>query len=203
MRYFDYQYQGTLGRVWSLFSGLQEISEEEKLGKSKYSCAYTHTLDIVHAALNGSLSTSNESIENFNLQAYEYKCEENDKINKIKQVEKVLYIVDNVGDDEDTVGFGDISVRKLRSREDAFEILECDASFEANLAKLYNIRRDYIKERGIDLVSILEASLKGIPDAVTEIAELVSENLHLKELIVSLCEESRDGALIQRLEMAL
>lgn len=203
MRYFDYQYQGTLGRVWSLFSGLQGISEEEKLGKSKYSCAYTHTLDIVNAALNGSLSTSNESLETFNLQAYEYKCEENDKINKIKQVEKVLYIVDNVGDDEDTVGFGDISERKLKSREDAFELLECDASFEANLAKLYNIRRDYIKERGIDLVSILEASLKGIPDAVTEIAALVSENSKLKELIVSLCEESRDGALIQRLEMAL
>lgn len=203
MNYFDYQSSDTLGRVWSLFAGLDRISEEEKLGKTRRSCAYSHTLEIVNAAMSGSLSTDDESIDAFNLEAYEFKCAENDKINKVKQAEKILYIVDNVGEDEENVGFGDISDRKLKSVEESFELLEEMASFESNLLKLYNIRSEYIRERGIDVVSILSSSLKGIPDAVTQIRELISENSGLEELVVSLCQDGGDGALMSRLETVL
>lgn len=203
MNYFDYQSSGTLGRVWSLFAGLERISEEEKLGKTRRSCAYSHTLEIVNAAMNGSLSTDDDSIDAFNLEAYEFKCAENDKINKIKQTDKLLYIVDSVGEDEENVGFGDISDRKLKSVEESFEVLEGLASFESNLLKLYNIRSEYIKDRGIDVVSILSSSLKGIPDAVSQIKELLCENSGLRELVVSLCEDGGDGALMSRLEAVL
>lgn len=203
MNYFDYQSNGTLGRIWSLFAGLDKISEEEKLGKTRRSCAYSHTLEIVNAAMSGSLSTDDESISEFNLEAYEFKCAENDKINKIKQTDKVLYIVDSVGEDEENVGFGDVSSRKLRSLEESFEILEGMEAFESNLLKLYNIRSEYIKDRGIDVVSILNSSLKGIPDAVSQIKQLVTENSGLRELVVSLCEDGSDGALMSRLEAVL
>lgn len=203
MNYFDYQSNGTLGRIWSLFAGLDKISEEEKLGKTRRSCAYSHTLEIVNAAMSGSLSTDDESISEFNLEAYEFKCAENDKINKIKQTDKVLYIVDSVGEDEENVGFGDVSSRKLRSLEESFEILEGMEAFESNLLKLYNIRSEYIKDRGIDVVSILNSSLKGIPDAVSQIKQLITENSGLRELVVSLCEDGSDGALMSRLEAVL
>lgn len=203
MNYFDYQTYGTLGRVWSLFSELGQLSEEESLGRTRRSCVYSHTLEIVNAALNGSLSTDSENLDAFDLAAYEFRCAQNDKINKIKGTEKVLNIVDSVGDDEESVGFGDISDRKLRSVEESFEILEGMESFEANLMALYNIRDKYIRDKGIDVVGILASSLKGIPEAVSQIKTLVAENSRLRELIVSLCEDGGDGALMSRLETAL
>lgn len=203
MNYFNYQPEGTLGRVWSLFAGLDRISEEEKLCKSRRSCAYSHTLEIVNAAMNGSLSTEDADVEEFNLEAYEFRCRENDTKNKIKQTEKLLYIVDSTGEDDESVGFGDISERKLKSVEESFEILESLTSFESNLLKLYNIRSEYIRDRGVDVVGVLSSSLKGIPDAVSQIKELIGENSRLRDLVVSLCEDGSEGLLMSRLETAL
>lgn len=203
MRYFDYQQQGTLGRVWSLFAGLGDLTEDEKLGETRYSCAYAHTLEIVNAALSGAISTSKENIETFNLEAYEYKCFENDRISKIKNAERFLYIVDDAEEDEQRVGYGDISERRLKSVEDSFEILESIESFESSLLRLLDIRDCYIKEKGIDLVGTLQASLKGIPDAMSKMQRIISENDKIRDLVVSLCENGKEGVLMKRLEMVM
>lgn len=201
MRYFDYQYSGTLGRVWSLFSGLGEISEEQRLGKVKYSCDYSHTLEIVNAALSGALSTSSESVKNFNLQAYEYACKENDNISQIKSADKTLFIVDDTGEDNERVGFGDIQERKLAPEDGCFDEVFEDVDFETNLARLLELRDKYIRDKGVDLVNVLKSSLKGIPEAVNQMQKLLSGNSRLKELIVSLCENEREGVLMGRLEL--
>lgn len=202
MRYFDYQHSGTLGRVWCLFAGLNDITEEQQLGKSRYSCEYAHTLEIVNAALSGALSTTSESIRNFNLQAYEYACKENDNINQIKSADKLLFIVDDTGEDNERVGFGDIQERKLKPDKDCFSEVFDSAEFETNLLLLLDIRDKYIREKGVDVVGVLKSSLKGIPEAVKQMQNLVSDNNSLRELIVSLCESGQEGALMGRLELA-
>lgn len=83
MNYFKYQQSGSLGMVWSLFSGLQDVSVEEKLHKSKYSCSYEHTLDIIKSALSGSITMD----DSFNLEAYEFRCAENEKKGMFKSGE--------------------------------------------------------------------------------------------------------------------
>lgn len=192
MNYFDYQQNGVMGRVWSLFSGLADVTDEEKVGKSGTDSSYTHTLEIVSAALNGSLATDDESLDNFNLRAYEGKCRVNDKNNKVKNVDKLLYIVDDVAGKEENVqvGFGDISERKLKKVDDQYDKIDREQSFESNLLKLYDIREKYISEHGIDPVRILSSSLKGIPEAVSELKRLLSNDEALRELVVSLCEEN-------------
>lgn len=201
MRYFDYQYSGTLGRIWSLFSGLGEISEEQRLGKSKYTCEYSHTLEIVNAALSGSLSTSSESVKNFNLQAYEYTCKENDNISKIKSADKLLFIVDDSGEDNERVGFGDIQEKKLTQENGFFDEVFDSVDFENNFSMLVSLRGKYIKEKGIDLVSVLKSSLNGIPDAIKEMQVLLSGSKQLKDLVVSLCENGQEGKLKCRLDL--
>jgi hypothetical protein len=200
MNYFKYQKSGSTGRVWSLFSELGELSEEEILGKGKGNLQYAHTLEIVRAGLNNALKTDDESLQRFNLSAYEYTCAQNDKNNKRKAVEKLLYIVDNFGEEDSSVGFGDVSERKLKSIEDSFELIESITSFESNIAELCNIRKEYISVRGIDLVNLIKNSLKGIPEAVKELKSVIKDDSPLKELIANLCEEGADGVLLERLE---
>ena len=203
MNYFNYQAKGTLGLVWSLFSGLDDMTEEDRLDKSYRRCSYGHTLEIVNAALNGSLSL--EDPEGFNLKAYEFKCQDNDAINLQKSVEKFLYIVDSTNDDDSDgrVGFGEISDRKLESKEEAYDLLECSEAFEENLKRLYNIRSEYIRCKGFDPARLLMNSLKGIPEAVKEVTTIVKSNKVLGEIFVSLCEDSVEGNLIQRLELIM
>lgn len=190
-----------MGRVWGLFTKLGELSEEECLGKSAYSCEYAHTLEIVNAAMSGTIPTSDEDLENFDLLAYELQCKKNDKINLAHQVDKCLFIVDATesSDKEDRVGYGDVSSRRLKTVEEAFENIENISSFESNINQLLNIRKDYMVSEGIDLLSIVINSLKGIPEATTRLADLVKENLNLKELITSLCEDGPENILLDRL----
>lgn len=201
MNYFSYQPSVPMGRIWSLFTKLGELSEEECLGKSAYSCEYAHTLEIVNAALSGTIPTSDEDLREFDLLAYELQCKKNDKINLSHQVEKCLFIVDSneSSDKEDRVGYGDVSSRKLKTVEEAFESIENISSFEANINQLLDIRKDYMTSEGIDLLSIVVNSLKGIPEATAKLAELVKVNVNLKELITSLCEDGPEDILLDRL----
>lgn len=195
MRYFDYQQNGTLGRVWSLFSSLGSLSEEKRLNSTEYS----HTIEIVNAALRGYLATSDESIDSFNLEAYEYKCNENDRISKIYAADKVLYIVDNV--EETDIKIGEIHENNVKlSKSGEFDSTDNSLSFESNMQRLLELRKMYIKVHGIDLVFVFKASLKGIPEAIGEMKILSNSDKELRELIKSLCEDEDSGVVLRRLE---
>ena len=197
MRYFDYQQKGALGKVWSLFTGLSSISTEEKLYKSKYHCDYSHTLEIVNAALNGTISTSDED---FNLEAYENVCKKNDKIAKTKSYETVLYIVDKIDDEKERENFGDVSSNKLKIKEDPYEDSENVINFSSSLSALLNLRGKYMKTTGVDIVKTLKGSLLGIPESTKLINRLIKKDSVLNEIVVSLCESGQKCNLIDRLE---
>lgn len=204
MKYFKYQYSSSLGEVWGLFSELANLSEEEILNKNKR-YDYSHTTEIINSAMNSKMeSREGFNIEEFNLKAYEIKCHQNDEIKLNEMRKKHLTIVDTInGSDEDTVGYGEISSNdtRLRSVEDAFELLEDNDEFERCLCELYSIRKDYIVEKGVDPVEMLINSLKGVPEAVNSIVSLVVEDSSLKKIIEVLCE-SGNNSLQGRLEGA-
>lgn len=201
MKYFCYQQnEKPMGGIWSLFRDLavdRETAKEPLKGNPEYA----HTVEIVNAALNGSLPTNPESVARFNLSAYEYKCRENDLNNeRARKGKKELNIVemDTTTDKDTSVGFGDIADIRLRAVDDVFEELMKNKAFEDSLRELHNIRSTYISTMGIDVVSVLQNALRGIPEAVSKLSEISRGDERLKELFTSLCE---DGS--GRLGMAL
>lgn len=201
MNYFKYQNAKPMSRVWSLFRNLGDIPHD-KLASMYSTSDYSHTLEIVRSALNGSISLTEEDVRDFNLQAYEHACSNNDKNNRRKMASKSLNIVDvDSSEDDVRVGYGEVSSRSLASIEDSFEEVMSSKNFEENIRELYGIRSKYIIEKGVDIVSVLTCSLKGIPEAVSELRTLMKDTT-LKDLITSLCEDSRDGELLRRLEAA-
>lgn len=202
MKYFAYQ-NAPSGAVWSLFHELGSVSAEQRERVFSNS-DYAHTLEIVSAAMNGKIPTDPESISNFNLWGYEYACTKTDQDGRRKETKKTLNIVEfsTSSDDSLEVGYGDISARELGSEEALFDEIVDSVDFEENLRMLFNIRSRYISEQGVDVVSVLYGALKGIPDALSEIKKLLNDSV-LRDLYTHLCEESKDGALLRRLEMAV
>lgn len=188
MKYFKYQYQGSMGEVWGLFSQLATVSNEELCRDRR--CNFSHTSEIVSSAMNGNLP---KDVEEFDLRAYEIKCSSVDEIEMSKLRKKYLTIIDTVnGDEEDPVGYGEISSNdmRLRSIENAFAFLEDNDEFERCLLELYNLRSDYIVDKGVDPVELLKSSLKGIPEAVKSMSEIVSADKVLGSIVETLCENS-------------
>lgn len=199
MKYYKYQNTKSMSKVWELFKELGTMSTEQ-LEKLYEGSNYSHTLDIVNAALNGSISLTDESVSGFNLAAYEYRCKETDKISNFNRCKDIVNIIDVDNSDDDLkVGYGEVSSRAIKSFEDSYDEVINSEEFEENIRMLYGIRSKYIIEHGIDLVSVLRSSLQGIPEAINEVKNLMSDNC-VKDLILSLCENSSDGRLLKALE---
>lgn len=201
MKYFSYQEEG-LGEVWELFSDLASLSKNEEV--SNNNCEYEHVFDIVKTAISRKKENNPFGSEFFNLKAYEIKCRSNEKIKQDKSYKDELFIVDKTGEDQ-LAGYGEITVNDLRlkSIEDDFELFENNEEFESCLCLLYNIRKKYIVTKGVDLVDMLINSLKGIPEAISLMGDLVLKDSLLKEIIEGLCLNSRDNHLLLRLESSI
>ena len=207
MKYFKHQYSESLGEIWSLFSDLASLSKEEEVVIKGSRGEFGHTVEIINSAMNKKLdSREGFNLETFDLRAYEAECRKKDEIKLNDLRKKYLTIVDTVNgnDDTNTVGYGEISMNdtRLKSMEDAYAVLEDNDEFETYLAKLYTLRKEYIVGKGIDPVEMLINSLKGIPEAVSLMTELISVDLPLKQIIEGLCSNSSNNNLQARLEGA-
>ena len=207
MKYFKHQYSESLGEIWSLFSDLASLSKEEEVVSKGSRGEFGHTVEIINSAINKKLDNREGFIlETFDLRAYEAECRKKDEIKLNDLRKKYLTIVDTVNgnDDTNTVGYGEISMNdtRLKSMEDAYAVLEDNDEFETYLAKLYTLRKEYIVGKGIDPVEMLINSLKGIPEAVSLMTELISVDLPLKQIIEGLCSNSSNNNLQARLEGA-
>lgn len=207
MKYFKHQYSESLGEIWSLFSDLASLSKEEEVVSKGSRGEFGHTVEIINSAMNKKLDNREGfNLETFDLRAYEAECRKKDEIKLNDLRKKYLTIVDTVNgnDDTNTVGYGEISMNdtRLKSMEDAYAVLEDNDEFETYLAKLYTLRKEYIVGKGIDPVEMLINSLKGIPEAVSLMTELISVDLPLKQIIEGLCSNSSNNNLQARLEGA-
>lgn len=207
MKYFKHQYSESLGEIWSLFSDLASLSKEEEVVSKGSRGEFGHTVEIINSAMNKKLDNREGfNLETFDLRAYEAECRKKDEIKLNDLRKKYLTIVDTVNgnDDTNTVGYGEISMNdtRLKSMEDAYAVLEDNDEFETYLAKLYTLRKEYIVGKGIDPVEMLINSLKGIPEAVSLMTELISVDFPLKQIIEGLCSNSSNNNLQARLEGA-
>ena len=207
MKYFKHQYSESLGEIWSLFSDLASLSKEEEVVSKGSRGEFGHTVEIINSAMNKKLDNREGfNLETFDLRAYEAECRKKDEIKLNDLRKKYLTIVDTVNGNDDTnaVGYGEISMNdtRLKSMEDAYAVLEDNDEFETYLAKLYTLRKEYIVGKGIDPVEMLINSLKGIPEAVSLMTELISVDLPLKQIIEGLCSNSSNNNLQARLEGA-
>lgn len=193
MNYFKYKKETFAD--WDIFHQLNEMSPEQ-IERLYCKSDYSHTLEIVNSAMNGRINK-----REFDLKAYMYACSENDGINKLHKAKKESHIVDVDSSEEDlNVGFGDVSSRKIKSIEDAFEEVLVNKNFEENIRYLKGIRTEYFVEHGIDLVGVLKSALKGVPEAIEEFKKIISEvDNCIKDVIISLCEDSH-GRLLTVLE---
>lgn len=195
MKYFKHQYSESFGEIWELFSDLANLSRGEVMVKDTQS-DFGHTVEIINSAMNKRLDNREGfDLETFDLKAYEIECRKKDLIKLNDSRKKYLTIVDTVnGSDENVVGYGEISMNdsRLKSVEDAFALLDEDDEFERCLSELYNIRKDYIVSKGIDPVEMLKNSLKGIPEAVSLMTELVLDDISLKQIVEGLCSNGKN-----------
>ena len=202
MRYFKYQASEPMSKVWMLFKDLGDMTVGQ-LERIYSGSDHSHTLEIVKSALNGSLLMTDDAVMQFDLSAYEYKCNDNEKNASYKKAKDVLHIVEyDNSEDVDKVGYGDISDRKLYYRDESFDEIVNSAEFEYYIKELYGIRNKYIVEKGIDLIAILCSALRGLPEAVSELKRFMLEDCKIKDLVVSLCENSNDN-LLSMLERAV
>ncbi|MGV3076448.1 hypothetical protein ACEE21_15325 [Clostridium baratii] len=195
MKYFKHQYSESFGEIWELFSDLANLSKEEVISQNSRR-EFGHTMEIINSAMNKKLDNREcFNLDSFDLRAYEAECRKKDEIKLNVSRKKYLTIVDTVnGNDDNVVGYGEISMNdtRLKSIEDAFALFDENDEFERCLSELYNIRKDYIITKGVDPVEMLLNSLKGIPEAVTLMAELVLEDLPLRQIIEGLCSNSKN-----------
>lgn len=205
MRYFKYQYSGSMGSIWALFSGIKdapnEVIEAVKNSPNANYCNYEHTLDIINSAMNGNISNYDDS---FDLKSYEYACQKQDRLEKNSSKNKTYFIVDDEDDDDGEdrrVGYKEVSSRTLGASEDAYETFEENEVFEKSLKDLIDIRSFYMAEFGIDPMELLRSALVGIPEAVKELSKI--SDGRLKEIITNLCEYGSDGYLKSRLDSCL
>ena len=202
MRYFQYQATDRpMAEIWTLFRSMGTEGYTNKVTKGYE--GYTHTLEIVNAAMSGRLCSTREGgFESFDLDLYERKCSENDTRSKGRIVQKELFIVDDCGnDEEEKIGYGDVSASKLGSVEDSFDEMLDSQDFEQNLRILYRIRDKYIIDKGVDLVQLLKNALKVIPEAIAELKGLITTDPAVGDLILSLCSDSKNDHLIERLSV--
>ena len=199
MDYFTYQPNVT-GDIWSLFKDLGSKPHAE-IERTYSGSEYSHTLEIINAAMSSSIRLN----DNFDLLAYERACQETDTLEKKKiKGHKEVNIVDfeTSKDDSLTVGYGDISSRSLRAKEDLFDSMLDSEALNQNLEQLFNIRSRYIVEQGVDVVSVLYNAMKGVSDAMVSFKGLLHDST-IKDLYTELCLDSHNGELLRRLEVRM
>jgi hypothetical protein len=196
MKYFAYA-ETPPGKVWGLFKDLGGMTPAQ-CDAIYAGSEYAHTLEIVSAALNGSIATDPASCSRFNLKGYEIKCAATDGLSRRERAKHVLNIVDfSTADDDMDVGFGDVSGRDLGKEDELYDILTGSVAFEQNIRELLGIRKKYLCEQGVDLVSVLYNALQKVPGAVDNVKELVKDE-NLRELFYQLCDDG-GGSLLNRL----
>lgn len=194
MNYFNYMPDSKkhMGKVWNLFESMS--TEEIERG------SYEYSLDIVKAALNGRIALEGEESENFHLREYTAGCKRNTRLTNRANAKKELFIADSFTEDEnEKIGFGDVSERVLKDIDVLFDTLIDDETFEQCLINLMGIRNEYIVKRGIDLVEIIRGSIKQMAVSMKELSSLVKDDPRIGAIVDGLFGTGHGDEVLSRL----
>lgn len=194
MNYFNYMPDSNkhMGKVWNLFESM--TTEEIERG------SYEYSLDIVKAALNGRITLEGEEGENFPLREYTAGCKRNTRLTNRANTKKELFIVDSFTEDEnEKIGFGDVSERVLKDIDTLFDTLVDDQTFEQCLVNLMGIRNEYIVKQGIDPVEIIRGSIKQMASSMKILSSLVKEDNRVSQIVDGLLGTGHGDEVLSRL----
>lgn len=181
MNYFKYFPEiENQGKIWDLFSSLSDLSDVD------YHCERRnglYTMEIMSSARSGRISLDSE----FNLKKYEAGCKENTLKDKRKKASKELHIVSFDDTDEDVrAGYGDISDRRLGGKDKEYGVVDDVVSWDGSVKKLLSLRRGYLIERGIDIVTLVYGASLGVYEAVRSLSNLMGTDSEILGLVGSL-----------------
>lgn len=193
MRYFDYVNTKNMGSIWNLFSGLSGGGKGLLRPNTDF-YSYSHSLEIINSALNGNID-----LLNFDITSYEIACSKNNEKLKGKKAKKESTIVDAT--DNEPIRYGEISSNSVEVSDKSAELEEFKNKdhYEYCLSRLVVIRKKYLVEEGIDVVNVLENSLKCIPEALSSLKSFIDKDEEFEDIVVTLCENS-NGNLLSDLE---
>lgn len=193
MNYFDYVPDGSkhMGSVWGLFGSMSA----EEINRN----SYEYSLNIVNAALNGNIVVGED--EEFSLKGYTYGCRRNEKLSR-KSGMKELHIVDSFTEDEnEKVGFGDISERVLGELDTMLDEFLDDESFEQSIESLLGLRNEYLVRQGIDIVELVKNSLKNVQASVKLLSSLSRKDSRLRAILEGLLGTGHGSEVLGRLSV--
>lgn len=194
MNYFNYMPEGMshLGKVWGLFDSmsLDEINR----------CPYEYSLEIVKSALQGNITLEESEGEKFPLKEYTYGCRRNEKIVKRSKAKKELFIVDSYTEDEnEKIGFGDVSERVLKDIDMLFDEMIDDETFEQSLMSLMGIRNEYLVKEGVDIVELVKGALKNVKASIKTLSRLSRNDRRLRFIVEGLLGTGHGDEVLGRL----
>lgn len=154
--------------VLGLFTDLYHQSLNGHVKEVKY--AY----DIVNAGMDGRINFNKP----FNLQAYEYKIENNQKLSKYHKRKKESYLDES--NNEEAGQNGGIQENKILKLSNSFDESEIDGLFEQSevmtaINVLQAVQDDFLKSEGINLSFLLKRAMQGVPIAVEKLKSLCEE----------------------------
>lgn len=195
MNYFNYMPDGMahLGKIWTLF----ESMSADEINRN----SYEYSLDIIKSALQGNISFDcTETNGKFPLREYTYGCKKNEKIARRAKVKKELFIVDSFTEDEnEKIGFGDISERVLKDIDTLFDEMLDTESFEQSIEALLGIRNEYLVKEGVDIVELVKGSLKKVNNSVKTLSKFAKKDNRLKSILEGLLGTGHGDEVLERL----
>lgn len=197
MNYFNYVPTGTthLGKVWNLFDSMS--MEEINIH------SYEYSLEIVRSALQGNIILdADEEEKSFSLKDYTFGCKRNEKISRRANTKKELFIVDSFTEDEnDKIGFGDVSERVLKDIDVMLDVMLDDATFEQSILALLGIRDEYLVKEGVDVVELIKGSLNNVKESIKMLSKLSRRDGRLRSIIEGLLGTGHGDEVLKRLSV--
>jgi len=165
--------------IWSLFADWEETPDP-----------FAYTLEIVDAALSGRIA-----LENFNLSAYNQTIRKNEVMMSNRRKSKILYIVD---DSENSLAepycIPETVVSPFAGQEDAYEKFEDEEEVSYAVREIRDLRGVIISGYRLDVLYCIKQALKGIPESVKALKNLVNSDPFIGELIRVVLESGQPFA---------
>lgn len=139
-----------------------------------YRGEFDYSLELIEAALDGRIDVNKK----FNLFGYCKTVREGNFQTELKRLKKQQYIIDDDNDDETGV-----KVSTLVDTRSDYEIIEDNEELEYSVKKIRALNDEIIESIGIDLIFCMRQALKGVPQAIQELADICKEYDFIAEYI--------------------
>ena len=163
LRSFQYKQELTGDMLDTLFKDLKDYKGE-----------FDYSLEIIDAALDGRIDISKK----FSLFGYCKTVREGNFQTELKRLKKQQYIIDDDNDDETGV-----KVSSLVDTRSDYEIIDDKEELSYTVNKIRSMNNEIIEDIGVDLIFCMHQALKGVPQAVQELANICEEYDFIAEYI--------------------